>query len=435
MGDRGIANMSIVPTAASTDLPRPALQQVCLTLGAVACLGVLWWRIVYHPLTSRDFFALFFSLQHIAIAAVLGACVTRLPLRTAKLLLSLAGAVVMTGLWGGGLLVCYLVQTLAVYAAVMLTRRGSAARQAFFVGLMLAAGLLACWWLRATVTAVIGVWVWLFFRCISFAVEARRGCPASLLDYVAYMFFYPTVLGTVEVYDEFQRANLMQPRLPQYVHAALRFALGFIRVTVAVKITYSFNDVVQVESFLAGWGVVVIVYLKTVLFVTGCFDSMVGVAHLYGYQIRENFPGVLLASSPREWWRTWRATMTHWLIRYVYVPLGGNRHAQVRNIAAVFAVSMLWHWVGVPFGGGTHFYPAYVPVLTWAVLNTLVMSVSAIVTQRWPAASDAPISVREFKMLLTTVFGCATVMLLAYTPQTAPRFAENMRVLTSFLGW
>ena len=82
-----------------------------------------------------------------------------------------------------------------------------------------------------------------------------------------------------------------------------------------------------------------------------------GGALFLGVRLRPNFRGVLTATNPSQFWRAWRGTMTNWLIRYVYIPLGGNRRQQTRNILAAFVVSTIWHCAGVPFLRPTTWQP------------------------------------------------------------------------------
>lgn len=41
-------------------------------------------------------------------------------------------------------------------------------------------------------------------------------------------------------------------------------------------------------------------------------------------------------------WRSWHRSFNRWLIRYVFVPLGGSRH-RFRNTFAVFTFTAVWH--------------------------------------------------------------------------------------------
>lgn len=405
-------------------------------VASAALLAVLWWRLVYHPLQA-DFFALFFKPSQILLAAALGICAGRLPPQWAKLVMIGAGSTVIGGIWSGRVLAIYLAQALAVYGAAQLTRTRSARVEAIAIAAALTAGLLLCWGTRIVAYGAISLWIWILFRCISWAVDTRKGCPTTLIDYLTYMLFYPAVFATIEVYEEFHGANLAARPRPDYRAALTRLAMGFVRMSLSVAIPYSFADVVKVDSFFSGWGVVLAVYAKAVLFAAGAFDSAVAIAHLWGYRMREAFPGVFLAVSPREWWRRWRATMTHWLIRYVYIPLGGNQRYRTRNIAIVFGVSTLWHWVGLPFVGARAFYPAFAPVFLWGVINTVVMAIAASLPRGAAATETESLGMRELKWFGTVVFGASSVILLSYGPWNAGQLLDNLRVLspTSVSWW
>lgn len=41
-------------------------------------------------------------------------------------------------------------------------------------------------------------------------------------------------------------------------------------------------------------------------------------------------------------WRSWHRSFNQWLIRYIYVPLGGNK-LKVLNMWVVFTFVALWH--------------------------------------------------------------------------------------------
>lgn len=41
-------------------------------------------------------------------------------------------------------------------------------------------------------------------------------------------------------------------------------------------------------------------------------------------------------------WRSWHRSFNRWLVRYIFVPLGGGRH-RFRNTFVVFTFTALWH--------------------------------------------------------------------------------------------
>ena len=72
---------------------------------------------------------------------------------------------------------------------------------------------------------------------------------------------------------------------------------------------------------------------------------VVGISRLFGIEIVNNFNRPYLATSTREFWRRWHISLTDWLRRYLYLPLGGNRNRRLfpLTILIVFCVSGLWH--------------------------------------------------------------------------------------------
>ncbi len=79
---------------------------------------------------------------------------------------------------------------------------------------------------------------------------------------------------------------------------------------------------------------------------SGYCDIVEGVASMMGFKLPMNFNSPYKASSVGEFWKRWHMTLTDFLTRYVYIPLGGNRKGRIRqniNIFIVFLVSGLWH--------------------------------------------------------------------------------------------
>lgn len=83
----------------------------------------------------------------------------------------------------------------------------------------------------------------------------------------------------------------------------------------------------------------------------------IGIARTLGFSLVNNFQRPYLAESVSQFWRRWHISLTRWLTRYVYIPLGGSRCSRPRqyaNIFVTFLVSGLWHganWTFVAWGG------------------------------------------------------------------------------------
>lgn len=71
-----------------------------------------------------------------------------------------------------------------------------------------------------------------------------------------------------------------------------------------------------------------------------------GLALLFGYRLPLNFDHPYLSTSVTEFWRRWHLSLSSWLREYLYIPLGGNRHGEVRTYVNLFLVMFLgglWH--------------------------------------------------------------------------------------------
>ena len=71
-----------------------------------------------------------------------------------------------------------------------------------------------------------------------------------------------------------------------------------------------------------------------------------GLAALFGYQFPINFNFPYISASFAEFWRRWHISLSSFLREYLYIPLGGNRHGQVRtylNLLATMVLGGLWH--------------------------------------------------------------------------------------------
>ena len=89
---------------------------------------------------------------------------------------------------------------------------------------------------------------------------------------------------------------------------------------------------------------------------SGYSDMAVGVSEMINITLPMNFDSPYKAGSIRDFWKRWHMSLTSFLTRYVYFPLGGSRKGSIRtylNILIVFLVSGLWHganWTFILWG-------------------------------------------------------------------------------------
>lgn len=89
---------------------------------------------------------------------------------------------------------------------------------------------------------------------------------------------------------------------------------------------------------------------------SGYCDMAVGIGQMMNIDLPANFNSPYKALTITEFWQRWHMTLTRFLTKYIYIPLGGNRRGTLRtcgNILMVFLVSGLWHgdsWTFVLWG-------------------------------------------------------------------------------------
>ena len=89
---------------------------------------------------------------------------------------------------------------------------------------------------------------------------------------------------------------------------------------------------------------------------SGYSDMAVGVSSTINIDLPQNFDSPYKAISIRDFWKRWHMSLTKFLTKYIYIPLGGSRKGELFtyiNTLIVFLVSGLWHgatWTFILWG-------------------------------------------------------------------------------------
>jgi D-alanyl-lipoteichoic acid acyltransferase DltB (MBOAT superfamily) len=101
---------------------------------------------------------------------------------------------------------------------------------------------------------------------------------------------------------------------------------------------------------------------------SGYTDMARGIAKIFGIELMENFNLPYIASSTGDFWRRWHISLSTWFRDYLYIPLGGNKKGEskeIRNIFISMIVSGLWHGASLNF-------------LFWGFIHGMIHSMSKI---------------------------------------------------------
>jgi alginate O-acetyltransferase complex protein AlgI len=213
------------------------------------------------------------------------------------------------------------------------------------------------------------------FSAVSYLVDvhARRLAPTRHAGHAAlYIAYFPKILaGPIERATAFlpQFAAGPRPTPEQIVLGLQLIGWGLIK---KVIIADSLAPMVDRAYGIAAYASPIELLLSSYFFAfqiycdfSGYTDMAIGVSHLFGVTLMENFRRPYLSRSTAEFWgRRWHISLGHWFRDYLYIPLGGGQAGALRrylNVMLVFMVSGLWH-AGLGYGVGWTF-------LVWGALN------------------------------------------------------------------
>ena len=76
---------------------------------------------------------------------------------------------------------------------------------------------------------------------------------------------------------------------------------------------------------------------------SGYSDIAIGTAKCLGLDFVTNFNYPYFAKNIGEFWRRWHISLGTFFLVFLYIPLGGNRQKQIRNLLVVWSLTGLWH--------------------------------------------------------------------------------------------
>jgi D-alanyl-lipoteichoic acid acyltransferase DltB (MBOAT superfamily) len=204
------------------------------------------------------------------------------------------------------------------------------------------------------------------FQAIGYMIDVWRGtikAERGLFTYLLFVSFFPQlVAGPIE------RAKNM---LPQF-HYEHKFSSSllirgfklmawgyFLKMCVAQNVSPYVDAVFNNIHMHNGNSILLASFFFTFQIFSdfgGYSLIAIGTAKCMGYDLMQNFQQPYLATSIREFWRSWHISLTSWFTDYVYIPLGGSRCSYLkhkRNLFITFLVSGVWHganWTFVAWG-------------------------------------------------------------------------------------
>lgn len=201
-----------------------------------------------------------------------------------------------------------------------------------------------------------------FFDVYRHKEQAER----RFVDYMLFCSFFPqTASGPISTASELL-PQIKNPKRFVFQNGVdgLKYVLWGIvlKCVFADRLGLYVNTVMDNYEHFSGFNCAIAAILYT-LQIYGDFAGYslmaIGIAKTLGFDLVNNFNRPYFADSITDFWKRWHISLTRWLTRHVYIPLGGNKCSKARqygNIMITFLVSGLWHGANYTFiiWGGLH---------------------------------------------------------------------------------
>lgn len=204
------------------------------------------------------------------------------------------------------------------------------------------------------------------FQAVGYMLDVYHGrvkAENNLLDYVLFVSFFPQVTS-----GPISTAEDLMPQIKtthNFDYEQGKQGLKYLLWGMFIKLVIADRLGLFVDTVYANY----IHYNGTTCFLASVFYTLqiycdfagyslmaIGIARTLGFNLIDNFRRPYLATSITDFWKRWHISLTRWLTRQVYIPLGGSRCSKARtywNIFVTFLVSGIWHganWTFIVWG-------------------------------------------------------------------------------------
>jgi alginate O-acetyltransferase complex protein AlgI len=201
------------------------------------------------------------------------------------------------------------------------------------------------------------------FQQIAFLVDTYRWETKKYIffDYALFVTFFPQLIAGPIVYHKelIPQMESLRNKKINYKNILIGifvFSIGlFKKVVIADSFAVWANrgfDELQTLTFIEGWVASLSYTFQLYFDFSGYTDMAIGAALLFNIKLPTNFNSPYKSINIQDFWKRWHMTLSGFLTRYIYIPLGGNRKGNIRlytNILIVFLISGLWHGAGWTF--------------------------------------------------------------------------------------
>lgn len=208
------------------------------------------------------------------------------------------------------------------------------------------------------------------FQAISYIADVYNGKIKAdgVFEVLLYVGFFPQIMSgpIVKAYEFMPQLRSKRCITKERFSCGVqRIAVGtFKKAVIANRLGVCVDSVYAAPLAYSGLSLLIaaISYSLQIYYdFSGYSDMAIGIAHILGFDYKENFELPYLAENPSGFWQRWHISLSSWFKEYVYIPLGGNRKGTVntyKNLFVTMILSGLWHGASVAF-------------LLWGILHAI----------------------------------------------------------------
>lgn len=231
------------------------------------------------------------------------------------------------------------------------------------------------------------------FMAVGYLVDVYRGkYPAKqgLFQFALFISFFPQVVqGPISRFDDISDTMWKKHAFEwQKVSFGLQRILWgyFKKLVIADRILIAVNTIIRAPETYDGIYVFIgMLFYALELYAdfTGGIDITIGIAQVFGIQLKENFVRPYLSKNIAEYWRRWHITMGTWFTDYIFYPISVsepmlkfNKFARKyfgehigKRMPVYTASATVWFATGIWHGAAWNF-------IVWGMMNFVVLMVS-----------------------------------------------------------
>lgn len=194
------------------------------------------------------------------------------------------------------------------------------------------------------------------FSQIAFIIDTyKEDYECKFVEYALFMSYFPKIIqgpisNGINFINQLREKDRRKINYDNLYNGFLLFIYGLIKKvlladTLASAANWGYENIECLNTI--NTLIVILSYtLQIYLDFSGYSDMAIGISKMLNIDLPRNFGTPYGSKNISEFWKKWHMSLTNFLTKYIYIPLGGSRNGTIRtyiNTIIVFAVSGIWH--------------------------------------------------------------------------------------------